>query len=58
MSRPVDGEPFVLVQTLEGLRLPLSEQSRQALRAQVFAYVDALKKLAAGGYRIEGRRVV
>jgi hypothetical protein len=43
MSRPVDGEPFVLVQTLEGLRLPLSEQSRQALRAQVFAYVDALK---------------
>ncbi|HEY6828569.1 MAG TPA: hypothetical protein VI259_17040 [Gemmatimonadaceae bacterium] len=43
MSRPVDGEPFALQKTLDGLRLPLSDQSRQALRAQVFEYVDALK---------------
>ena len=43
MPRPVDGEPFALQKTLDGLRLPLSDQSRQALRAQVFEYVDALK---------------
>ena len=46
MSRRVDGQPFALRQTLEGARLPLSDSARQALRGQVFDYVDALK--AAG----------
>ena len=46
MSRRVDGEPFALRETLERARLPLSDSARDALRGQVFDYVDALK--AAG----------
>jgi len=35
-----------------------SSLSARILDEEHIAYVDALKKLAAGGYRIEGRRVV
>jgi len=35
-----------------------SSLSARILEEEHVAYVDALKKLAAGGYRIEGRRVV
>jgi hypothetical protein len=46
MSGHPEVDPSALRRALEKIKLPLSNEARDSLRAEVFAYVDALK--AAG----------